>query len=90
ISDEAGKIQLIEAIKSPEARQQRRELAKTRITIRIDEDTVKKFKQMVPDGRGYQSLINQALREWLVAQGVKELLQEELPSILEQAMSSVQ
>ena len=81
---------LTQVIRGPKARQQRRELAKTRITIRIDEDTVKKFKQMVPDGRGYQSLINQALREWLAAQGVKELLQEELPSILEQAMSSVQ
>ncbi len=81
---------LTQAIRGPEARQQRRELAKTRITIRIDEDTVEKFKQMVPDGHGYQSLINQALREWLAAQGVKELLQEELPLILEQAMSSVQ
>lgn len=70
-----------------EARSRRRELAKTRITIRIDEEIVEQFKQMTPDGRGYQSLINQALREWLAAQGIKELLQAELPAIVSQAVS---
>ena len=73
--------------RGPEARFRRRELAKTRITIRIDEEIVEQFKQMTPDGRGYQSLINQALREWLAAQGIKELLQAELPTIVSEAVS---
>jgi uncharacterized protein (DUF4415 family) len=73
-----------------DARQKRREVAKTRITLRIDTEIVEQFKQMIPEGRGYQRLINQALREWLAAQGVKELLQEELPSILSQAVLSIQ
>ena len=76
--------------RGPQARQKRREVAKTRITIRIDEEIIEQFKQMIPEGRGYQSLINQALREWLAAQGVKALLQEELPSILDKAVSSIQ
>ncbi|MBI3336415.1 BrnA antitoxin family protein [Candidatus Peregrinibacteria bacterium] len=70
----------------PDARQKRREVAKTRITLRIDEEIVEPFKQLAPEGRGYQRLINQALREWLSAQGVKEWLQEELPAILSQAI----
>ncbi|MBI1930562.1 BrnA antitoxin family protein [Candidatus Poribacteria bacterium] len=73
-----------------EARQKRREVAKTRITLRIDEEIVEQFKQLAPEGRGYQSLINQALREWLSAQGVKELLQEELPRSEIGAVSSLQ
>ena len=61
--------------RGPQARQRRRETAKSRITIRIDSEVVDQFKQLVPSGQGYQSLMNQALRDWLVAQGVKELLQ---------------
>jgi uncharacterized protein (DUF4415 family) len=76
--------------RGPDARQKRREVAKTRITIRIDAELIEQFKEMAPEGRGYQSLINQALREWLTAQGVKALLQEELPGILSQAVSSIQ
>lgn len=74
----------------PQARQRRREPAKSRITIRIDTDVLDQFKQMVPDGQGYQSLINQALREWLIAQGVKELVQGELKEITAKAISSIQ
>lgn len=76
--------------RGPHARQKRREAAKTRITIRIDEDVIEQFKHMAPEARGYQSLINQALREWLAAQGVKELLRKELPEMINKAVSSVQ
>ncbi|ETW95743.1 MAG: hypothetical protein ETSY1_29400 [Candidatus Entotheonella factor] len=54
-----------------EAREQRRDMAKSKITIRIDSDILDQFKEMVPDGQGYQRLMNQALREWLEAQGIK-------------------
>lgn len=60
----------------------RRSVGKERITIRLDEDVLEEFKRLVPEGRGYQNLINQALREWLSARGVKELLREELPDLL--------
>ncbi len=69
-------------------RTKRREMAKTRITIRIDEDILHKFKELTPAGRGYQTLINQALKEWIDARSVKELIRKELPEILDKAVSS--
>lgn len=74
----------------PEARQMRREVAKSKITIRIDTDIIEQFKQMVPDGQGYQRLMNQALREWLLAQGITELVREELKALTAQVMASLQ
>ncbi len=71
------------------ARRMRREASKQRITIRIDEDLLEEFKTMVPEGRGYQSLINQALREWLVVGGVKGLLRDELTKAFQQVVGSV-
>ena len=50
---------------------------KQRITIRLDRDVVEGFKELTPDG-GYQALMNQALREWLQAGGIKELVLSEL------------
>lgn len=49
--------------------------AKVRITIRLDGDIVKKFKEQVhkAGGGNYQSLINQALREYLeISKGTLE------------------
>ena len=73
-----------------DALREKREAAKTKITIRIDEDVVEQFKQLVPEGRGYQSLINQALHEWLAAQGVKELVREEITGLVNRAVSSIE
>lgn len=72
------------------ALQEKREVGKTKITIRIDENIVQQFKQMAPEGRGYQSLMNQALLEWLAAQNVKELLRQEMAGLVTQALSSIQ
>jgi uncharacterized protein (DUF4415 family) len=71
-------------------REERRELAKHKITIRIDADIIEQFKHMVPAGQGYQRLMNQALREWLMAQGVKELVREELQALTAQMKASLQ
>lgn len=71
------------------ARRARREATKQKITIRIDDDLLEQFKAMVPDGRGYQSVINQALREWLVAKGVKELVRQELAEVVQKALSAL-
>jgi len=70
-------------------RHQRRETAKGRITIWIDHEVLEQFKQLVPDGQGYQSLINQALREWLAARGVKELVREALQEMTTQIVSAL-
>lgn len=73
-----------------DARHKRRDMAKSKITIRVDADILEQFKQLVPDGQGYQSLMNQALREWLVAQGIKDLVREELKAMSAQIVASIQ
>jgi uncharacterized protein (DUF4415 family) len=70
------------------ARRQRLETAIKRFTIRIDEDILEQFQQLVPQGQGYERLINQALREWLSARGIKELVREELQDIVHQALTT--
>ena len=68
----------------------KKEAVKTKLTIRIDEDVIQQFRDLTPEGRGYQSLINQALREWLAAQDVKELIRQELAVIVDKAISSIE
>lgn len=70
------------------ARQKRREGAKERITIRIDEHIVEQFRHLAGK-QGYQRLMNQALGEWLVAQGVKELVRTELQALAGDIRSAV-
>lgn len=72
------------------ARQARREASKTRITIRIDDDILEEFKRMAPEGRGYQGLMNLALREWLTAKEVRELVRSELAELVNKAVSSIE
>ena len=38
---------------------------KQQITLRLDADVVSWFKEQAPDGRGYQTKINRALREYV-------------------------
>lgn len=60
------------------AREQRRkEAIKQKITICLDQDIIQQFKELAVGERGYQSLINQALREWLLTNDIKELVSEE-------------
>lgn len=44
---------------------------------------------MVPEGKGYQSLMNQALREWLAAKDIKDLIRKELTSQVKQALATL-
>ncbi|KAA0230625.1 hypothetical protein EDS67_06920 [candidate division KSB1 bacterium] len=64
------------------ARQQRFNAAVSRLTIRIDDDVLVQFQQLTPQAQGCEKLIDQALREWLSAKGVKELVREELQQSL--------
>jgi uncharacterized protein (DUF4415 family) len=59
---------------------------KTRITIYLDDDVIQEFRQRAAAaGRGYQTMINDALREYLSrsrgpvdAQTLRRILREEL------------
>ena len=59
---------------------------KTRITIHLDDDVIEAFRVKAEDvGRGYQTLINDALREYLSKAGnpvdsktLRRILREEL------------
>ncbi len=66
-----------------------RRLLKSRITIRIDDDVLDEFKSLSPEGKGYQSLINQALREWLIARDVRSFLKEEISELMKETRSSL-
>lgn len=43
---------------------------KQQITLRLDADVVSWFKKQAPDGRGYQTKINRALREYVKQRSV--------------------
>ena len=61
---------------------------KTRITIRLDEDVVEWFKQRVhaAGGGNYQTLINQALREYVEQR--REPLEETLRRVIREELRS--
>ena len=75
--------------RGPEACRQRREMAKSKITIRIDPDVLERFKQMVPEGQGYQRLINQALREWLMTRDMRDVVRQELKTMSAQLIAAI-
>lgn len=62
---------------------------KTRITIRLDDDLIAWFRQQVEEqgGGNYQSLINQALREYV--QSRKEPLEHTLRRVLREELQNL-
>jgi uncharacterized protein (DUF4415 family) len=44
---------------------------KHQVTLRLDGDVIDWFKRQVPDGKGYQTDINRALREYVAAHSKK-------------------
>ncbi len=71
-------------------RQRRFDAAMTRLAVRIDEDLLQEFRQLATEDQSHEQLINQALREWLSAQGVKELVRAEIQQAIQQSLSSAQ
>lgn len=69
-----------------ERQERHRTIMKKKLSIRLDTDVVERFKELSGEGSGYQSLINKALREWLDAQSVHELLKEKLPELMKEAV----
>ena len=70
-----------------EARQQRFEEAVLKYRVRLDEDIIEQFQQLVPH-ESCEHLINQALREWVAARDVKGLLRDELHHLIQEAFAS--
>jgi uncharacterized protein (DUF4415 family) len=59
---------------------------KTRITIRLDDDVIEWFKNRVEDAGGgnYQTLINQALRDYI--EGEREPLEDTLRRVVREEL----
>jgi uncharacterized protein (DUF4415 family) len=55
-------------------RWRRFDAAMTRLSVRLDEEVFEQFRQLTAEGQSVERLINHALREWLFAQGMKELV----------------
>jgi len=72
-----------------EAREQRRRAATPMTVVGIEDDIIAGFKQLVPPEQEYRRLINQALREWLSAKDVKELVRTELQQVVQQALALI-
>ena len=79
-------------VPSKQAREARRKAAahKQRITIRVDEDVLDEFRALAGDEGSYQTLINLALRQWLEARGLKEMLRRDLPELVSEAVRASQ
>ena len=72
------------------ARKERMEAALKKLSFRIDKDIIDQFQQLVSPGQDCGKLINQALREWLSAKGVKDLVRTELQQVLQDVLYSYQ
>jgi uncharacterized protein (DUF4415 family) len=71
-------------------RRRRFDEAMSRLSVRLDEDVFEQFRQLTAEGQSVERLINQALREWLSAQGMKELVRAEIQRVVQQSLSSTQ
>ena len=73
-----------------EARKRRFETAMKKFSVRIEEDVFEQFQKLVSPGHECEKLINKALREWLSAKGVKDLVRTELQQVLQEILYSYQ
>jgi uncharacterized protein (DUF4415 family) len=71
------------------AHRQRIAEAIKRPTVRVDEDILSQFSEIAAPGQSTEQTINHALREWLAAQTMKELLRTELQAAVQQAFLQV-
>ena len=71
-------------------RKQRFETAMKKFSVRIDDDIFEQFQKLVSSGHECEKLINKALREWLSAKGVKDLVRTELQQVVHEILYSYQ
>lgn len=68
------------------ARKQRLDAAIGRQTVRIDLDILHQFGQLVTEGQSAEQMINQALRQWLAADGIREMVRAEIQLAVRQSL----
>src|SRR5215210_7748554 len=73
-----------------EERRRRMEAGAKRPTVRLDEEVAKELQPLVTEGQTYNQIVNQALREWLAAREMKELVREEIQHAFQQAVLAMQ
>jgi uncharacterized protein (DUF4415 family) len=71
-------------------RRRRFDAAMMKLTVRIDEDVLNEFIHLTTEGQSCERLINQALREWLSAKDLKELVRTEIQRAVQESLSSGQ
>ncbi|NOT63103.1 MAG: hypothetical protein HOP19_23080 [Acidobacteria bacterium] len=74
--------------RGPAARELRRAAAMLQQAVRIDPATLEQFRQLAGNGQSCEQLINQALQEWLAAQGLKEMVRTEMQAAVRQSLSA--
>lgn len=72
------------------ARRQRLEAAIGQQAIRIDPDILQQFGQLTAEGQSAEQLINQALRQWLAADGIREMVRAVIQLAVRQSLSATQ
>lgn len=72
------------------ARQQRLDAAIGRKAVRIDPDILEQFGQLATEEHSAEQLINQALRQWLAADGIREMVRAEIQLAVRQYLSATQ
>lgn len=72
------------------ARQQRLDAAIGRQAVRIDPDILQQVGQLTAEGQSPEQLINQALRQWLAADGLREMVRAEIQLAVRQSLSTTQ
>ncbi len=73
-----------------DARRQRLSAALEKTSVRIERDLIARFKQLATADQDFENLINQALREWLTADGIKELLRQEIQQLFQKVYTTYQ
>lgn len=66
------------------AKSQQKASNKQQITARFDADVIEQYKTLAGEG-SYQRLMNQALREWLERQELRQVVREEMQRVLAQS-----
>jgi hypothetical protein len=56
--------------------------------VRIERENFEQFQQLAANGQSAEQLINRALREWLAAQGIKEMVRAEIQSAVQQTLAA--
>ena len=72
-----------------EARRQRLAAAMKRPAVRVEQEILAQFQELVAPGQSAEQAINQALREWLAAKDLKEMIRAELQDAVHQAFIQV-